>query len=140
MFGELIRGPKCSSLPLSKPTSCPRSGEMWDISGQALDFRVIILVLTTWPAHLRIYSRHRGRDKNVWRIDPWSEMLDGPHLPTSAGAISLSRAIIVSIPTAGSVSVSQAVLASAREEVQRDSNSKATLWMSNKAEPVSKGK
>jgi hypothetical protein len=112
---------------------------MWDISGQALDFRVIILVLTTCLTSLGFRSLANGVRRAFRTTDQFAKHfyhdLDGESkfedvqatvrwkqrvmitlLTTSAGAISLSRAIIVSIPTAGSVSVSQAVLASAREE------------------------
>jgi hypothetical protein len=112
---------------------------MWDISDQALDFRVVILVLTTCLTSLGRQSLANGvrrafrttdqfakhfyhdldgesKFEDVQATVRWKQRIMITLLTTSAGAISLSRAIIVSTATGRSVSVSQAVLASAGEE------------------------
>lgn len=92
---------------------------MWDIRAQALDVRVIILVLTTWLTSLAFqsltnwarrafrntdqFAKHFYRDldgesefQDVQATLRWKQCVMITILTTSAGAVSLSRAVIVS--------------------------------------------
>lgn len=92
---------------------------MWDIAAQALDFRVTILVLTTWLTSLGFqsltdwvcrafrttdqFAKHFYHDldgestfKDVQATIKWQQRVIITILTTSAGAVSLSRAVIVS--------------------------------------------